>query len=393
MKNIHKAMFNIAIIFFLFVFTKMTFAFESGIYEVEKIGDNSYLFTYVWGENNKTNIGVVASEDGFLLINTMMLDQVDVLERELAKISDKPVKYVLNSNADWYNTSANEYFADKGATIVAHQDSIYELNNYSNLLFADSFTMEFGGEKISAFKSGAHSAGHVNIHLENANAIFVADSFSPRWVAPLGPAGIEGQIDGLKSIVDWSDSNTFIIPGNVAISTHVKRADVLLEIENRKNLFRRISMLQERGISTDQIIKDKQVVEYLKGYEQYELWHAKPWLYDRINFHRINNKKLLTQQELDEFSGDYALPDGRIIKIFSKNRQLYARAKGIFYFNLVSSGGDKFWFNSENFSQSFLFIRDSNHKVTGIKVIFEPNSSHHLQRLASMEITRIDNNH
>jgi len=372
----------------IFIYSWAALAAEKETYQIQKLSDNSYVFTYVWGQNSKTNIGVVASDEGFLLINTMMLDQVKLLEQELAKIANKPVKYIINSNSDWYNTSANKYFADKGASIIAHQGSVYQLNNYSQLLFADSLELEFGGEKIMAYKSQAHSVGHVNIHLKNANAIFVADSYSPRWVAPMGPNGIEGQIASLNSLVRLSDDNTKIIPGNVASATMASLADVKREITTRSQLFQRVSQLQENDIPQQQIIKDKQVNQLLKGYEQYTRLHNKPWLYDRINFHRIKGKQSLSEQQLQAYVGDYHLPDGRVITVFSKKGHLYAKAKGIFYFSLVPAGKDKFWFNPENFQQSLLFTRDANQNVTGIKAKFEPDSSHHLKRLASLEITK-----
>ena len=384
--NIRNA--NSLVVMVLFLMNWRTYAASESGYEVEKISDNSYVFTYKWSERSKTNIGVVEGESGFLLINTMMIGQVQELEEALRKISDKPVQYVINSNSDWYNTSANKYFADKGAVVISHQDAVYNLNTYTQLLFSKSIELKVGDEIITATHSKAHSAGHVNIHLQKANAIFVADSYSPRWLAPLGPNGIEGQLDNLKKITQMSDDKTKIIPGNVAVTAIASRKDVTQELETRPELFARVSQLQTIGKKAAQIIADDQVQQLLSNYEEYSLWKDKTWLIDRIKFHNLKTQQKQLNDTLQDYVGRYSLPDGREINVFVKDDVLHAKSEGIFYFDLVKAGADKFWFNSENFAQSMTFVRDEKRNVAEIKVTFEPESEHHLRRLETLKIVK-----
>lgn len=362
---------------------------QSG-YQVKKLSEQAYLFTYSWGAKTNTNIGVVASDEGFLLINTMMIGQVDQLEAELAKIADKPVKYVINSNSDWYNTSANEYFANKGATIIAHHGAIYQTNNYSQLLFTDNLSMTFGNEQITAYKSGAHSAGHINIHLANANAIFVADSYSPRWPSPLGPEGIDGLIAGLHNIIELADDNTTIVPGNVAMSITASKADVEREVNLRSQLYSQFAKLQRQGQTASAAVKDKTVISLMKHYEEYAQYHDKPWLFDSTNFHRLFTKRTQSKHMTQDYIGHYQLPDGRIIEVFAKGERLYAKAKGIFYFNLLPVAQDTFRFEPEHEDLHLQFVRNQQHKISGIKAHFTADSDHYLSRLGEMSITKIN---
>ena len=359
-------------------------------YQVNKLSDQTYVFTYSWGAKTKTNIGVIASDEGFLLINTMMIGQVQQLEAELAKIADKPVKYVINSNADWYNTSANEYFANKGATIIAHKNSLYQTNNYSQLVFADSMTMRFGNEQLTAYKSGAHSAGHINIHLANANAIFVADSYSPRWPSPLGPEGIEGLLAGLNSIIELADDNTTLVPGNVAVSLTASKADVKKEIQIRTQLYSQMAKLQRQGIKANEAVKDKLVQQLMQNYEEYAQYHDKPWVYDSSNFYRLFHERTLAKKRAEQYIGAYQLDDGRNIEVFSTDGRLYAKAEGIFYFNLLPIVQDTFRFAPEHENVSITFTRDEQQQISGITAHFSNDSEHYLRRLGEMTITKVN---
>lgn len=89
------------------------------------------------------------------------------LAATLKTIADKPVKYVLNSNGDPYNHQGNEFWAKKGAMIISHENIQYA-PSYFQLLFQQKLSLEFGGERILAYRAPSHSLGHINIYLQDS---------------------------------------------------------------------------------------------------------------------------------------------------------------------------------------------------------------------------------
>ena len=84
--------------------------------EVAQLSEHAYVLTRTWKPSaQRTNMGVVIGENGLVLINALYRDEeLELFEKELQKLSDKPVKYVINSNWDAYNTWSNQYFKEMG---------------------------------------------------------------------------------------------------------------------------------------------------------------------------------------------------------------------------------------------------------------------------------------
>ncbi len=145
-------------------------------FTVQKLSNQAYVLTKHWSDTSKANMGVVVGDDGILLINTMMQDDVESLESTLRTISPLPVKYVINSNWDTYNHQANAHFAKKGATIIGQKNLQYR-PVYTQLLFDDELRLKIGKEEVVAYTTDAHSFAHINVQLNKANVIFMTDSF------------------------------------------------------------------------------------------------------------------------------------------------------------------------------------------------------------------------
>jgi cyclase len=81
--------------------------------------DLYFLFDF-----ESSNAGVLVTEEGALVIDTRQhpRDGQDLLDR-IRKITDKPVKWVVNSHFHGDHTYGNSVFKATGATIVAHRDT------------------------------------------------------------------------------------------------------------------------------------------------------------------------------------------------------------------------------------------------------------------------------
>ena len=69
------------------------------------------------------NAGVVIGEDGIAIIDTFEHpDAAQVLLREIRKISQLPIRYVVNTHYHLDHVNGNDVFAKVGAVVVAHRN-------------------------------------------------------------------------------------------------------------------------------------------------------------------------------------------------------------------------------------------------------------------------------
>src|SRR5579863_8585347 len=80
--------------------------------KVQKLSANVYLLHGVGG-----NVGAFVSDDGLVLIDCEELQMGPKIEAALKAVSDKPVKYVLNTHWHGDHTGGNAYFG-KTAIII-----------------------------------------------------------------------------------------------------------------------------------------------------------------------------------------------------------------------------------------------------------------------------------
>lgn len=67
------------------------------------------------------NIGVLAGNDGIVLVDSQLVELGPKIEAALKTISDKPVKYVINAHWHGDHTGGNAYWG-KTAVLIAAAD-------------------------------------------------------------------------------------------------------------------------------------------------------------------------------------------------------------------------------------------------------------------------------
>jgi glyoxylase-like metal-dependent hydrolase (beta-lactamase superfamily II) len=301
-----------------------------------------HILRLVRGDGTAANMGVVVGEDGLLIINTMMQSDLKLIEPALAGISDKPVRVVLNSNGDWYNTDANKYFAAKGAVIMSFQNARYYSDVYHQILFNGELKTTFGGERIIAYRSGGHSFAHVNIHLPDANVIFVADSFSNDWMTTTGPFGLEGHFRGLDSVAARADEDTLIVTGNHRGRGIASKADLATAKARRLKFVERVRTLYEAGQGADEIATDPGLNAIIKAAYPlaYEAHGLQGWLITPM-IHTELMQNPLSDAEQEALVGRYGMDGKGVIEVAVEDGELVARSDGRFYYALMPTARDR----------------------------------------------------
>ena len=235
--------------------------FDNVQIEATQVADNIYMLMGAGG-----NIGVIVGEDGTFIIDDQFAPLTEKIKAKISELTDKPVKFVINTHWHGDHTGGNENFGKAGALIVAH-DNVRERMSAKQLeeavanadagaalpvvTFAEDVSFHINGETIHAFHvEDAHTDGDAIIHFKNANVFHLGDTFfSGRFpYIDLDSGGsIDGMISSANKVLSLTNDDSKIIPGHGPLSTPADlktyrdmmmkiRAKVMIMVREEKSL-------------------------------------------------------------------------------------------------------------------------------------------------------------
>ncbi|OJJ23935.1 hypothetical protein BKI52_06180 [marine bacterium AO1-C] len=355
------------------IFTASSFCQKGKIqFETTKLSDHAYILTRTWGApHQKSNIGVVIGEKGLAIINASFFKgEVEQVLGAFRKISPKPIKWVINSNWDMYNVASNQYFKNKDVTIISQENVAYQNNAYTQLTFKDKFSLNVGTETIVAYRSYGHSFGHINIHLVNANATFMSDSYRSQWMTTTGPYGLKGHFKGIDMALAMGNQHTKYIPGNTTQKIVCDKDDLIKEKKRRSAFSRRVLQLKKLRKLNKEILADTKIISILKEYPLYPyiIKEIGDWVINPLFFDEQAKKHILSQKQLEKYVGTYSCAGKNDVEVFIKDGELFSRSVGQFYVKSVPTSTTHFWYEREDLSLHQVFKMDSANHVTGFTI-------------------------
>ncbi len=152
------------------------------------------------GHNN--NLSFVVTSDGVLVVNggaCYLLAKA--LHEEIRKVTDQPVKLVVNENGQGHAMLGNSYWAEQGVPIVMHADAAAEVAAH--------------GEDILA-----RMRGYNRDKAEGTRVVAPSETFDQRKVIRMGDTRIElvwfGPAHSPGDISVWLPDKDVIITGDMA---------------------------------------------------------------------------------------------------------------------------------------------------------------------------------
>ena len=243
------------------------------------------------------NVGLSVGQDGAFLIDDELTPLSDKLQAAVAALTDKSIRFVVNTHWHFDHVGGNEALGKSGAIIVAHENvrqrmktgqfvsafnmEVPPANDIALpvLTFRDGISFHWNGDRIDlTHEAAAHTDGDAVVYFEQANVVFAGDIY---WngVYPLIDAesggSMEGYINGVESILTRVDDNTKIVPGHGPLSNkqELKNFHKLL-----KTVYRRIKEYKDNGLSLEEVIAKNPTAEYDKtwgnGYIKGDNWVA-----------------------------------------------------------------------------------------------------------------------
>ena len=228
------------------------------------------------------NIGLSVGDDGVLLIDSQFKQLTDkILSAINNRITDKPVKFLINTHWHQDHTGGNENFVKNGAIIIAHENvrerlnaeqfvdflnKTFEaspLNALPTITYNDSITFYFNEDKIDVYHlPHAHTDGDSIIYFNKRNIIHTGDIYvNGRYpfIDHSSGGSIDGIITGIEKIISIIDNETKIIPGHGLLSNIGELQDYLIML---KDIRQQVLTMVNNGATLNEIIKSDITSKY-----------------------------------------------------------------------------------------------------------------------------------
>ncbi|AOE50561.1 MBL fold metallo-hydrolase [Kangiella sediminilitoris] len=244
--------------------------------KTEKLSDGIYV---LFGQGG--NIGVSVGDDGVYIIDDQYAPLSEKINKAIDELTDKPVRFVINTHWHGDHTGGNENFGKAGAVIVAHDNvrqrmSTEQVSKFFGrvtpaspkaalpvVTFDSEISLHLNGDDMRAYHvANAHTDGDAIIYFEKDNVLHMGDTYFNIGY-PYIDTGSGGSIDGYIAAVErgleLADDNTKIIPGHGPMSNKKELqefGDML------KDLRQKVAALKDKGMSLDEVIAANPSAEY-----------------------------------------------------------------------------------------------------------------------------------
>ena len=265
--------------------------FSSVDIETIRVADGVYMLRGAGG-----NIGLSIGKDGVFVIDDQYAPLATKIKTAIAGLSNKPVRFVVNTHWHPDHTGGNESLGHAGATIVAHHNVrarlqkgqlIKALDNQQSpapkaalpvLTFDEGVNFHWNQQTIEVQHiESAHTDGDAIVFFKEANVVHMGDlyfnGFYPFIDASSG-GSLQGLIAGVDQVLTKIKGNTRLIPGHGKLSNKTELQtyrDMLVTVHQR------LSALRAQGKSDEEIIALKPIADLDKKWGNGFLSSAK-WL-------------------------------------------------------------------------------------------------------------------
>jgi cyclase len=259
---------------------------------VTKVSGNIYML-----EGEGGNIGASIGEDGIVIVDDQFAPLTEKIQASLKSlgITDKPVRFVINTHYHGDHTGGNAPFSNAGSTVIA-QDNVRkrmasggtggngpggsvhfdykpaEKAALPIITFEHDMTVHLNGEDIRAlhFPAG-HTDGDSIIFFPKNNVVHMGDDFV-RYGFPFidvsSGGSVQGMIAAMEKATAQLPADVKVIPGHGAIS-------------NLDDVREFTKMLKETSAVVEKALKKHKTLEQMKREKILEPW--KKWSGDFVN--------------------------------------------------------------------------------------------------------------
>lgn len=250
--------------------------FSSVEVKATKVAGTVYMLTGAGG-----NIGASIGEDGIVIVDDQFAPLVPKIREALKTITDKPVRFVLNTHHHGDHTGGNEAFGKELVPIVAHTNVRKRLASGTKargretpprpkdalpvVTFDDKVSIHLNGEEVRAihFPNG-HTDGDSVIFFTKSNVVHMGDDYFNGgfpFIDVENGGSIKGLIANIDKVLASVPDDVKVIPGHGALS-------------DKAGLHAYLAMLKETSAAVAAGIAAGKTADQLKSEKVLETWDA-----------------------------------------------------------------------------------------------------------------------
>ncbi len=246
--------------------------------KVTKVAGTVYMLQGAGG-----NIGVSVGDDGIVIVDDQFAPLAPKIHAALKGITDKPIKFIINTHYHGDHTGGNAEFSKDGP-IIAHENVRKRLQTGTTTLgqqnppaprealpvitFNDRATVHLNGEDIRAIHMPhGHTDGDAVIWFTQSNVVHMGDDFF-NGTFPFVDAENGGSVRGLsmnlEAILAKIRDDTKVIPGHGPLG-------------DKTTLRAFAEMIRTSSAAVEAAMKSGKTLEQIKQEKVLEPWTKWAW--------------------------------------------------------------------------------------------------------------------
>ncbi len=270
--------------------------FSVNAFEVQKVTEGIYALVGEKNQRSSTNLannsthGVIVTGDGVVLVDPGgSWKGAQRIQEEIAKITDKPVKIVINSGGQDHRWLGNGYWTTQGAEIIASEAAVEDnkdrgslqmtvLDNligkeldgtepvYADTVYEENYSFKLGGLNFEITHAGqAHTPGDSFIWVPEKKTVFTGDIVYVERILGIGPQSHSGEWIEVFNAMAKLEA-THVVPGHGhATNMEKATADTLDYLTNLREKMR--EYMDAGGEIIESINVDQSSFYYLEQFE------------------------------------------------------------------------------------------------------------------------------
>ena len=234
-----------------------------------KLAPNFYVL-----EGQGGAIGVLVGPDGVFMVDSQFAPLSDKIAAAIKQISDRPIRFMVNTHVHGDHTGGDENFAKMGVTIISRDELRARLASPANgpkpsaaalpiLTYKGAMTLHMNGEDIQLIAVPvAHTDGDTMVKFPTADVIMTGDFYRSVGFPNIDRANggtLNGMLAGLQAVVDNAGPSTRIVPGHGAI---VDKNAVAAHRQMIVAIRDKVATLVQLGKTQEEVVAAKPTSDY-----------------------------------------------------------------------------------------------------------------------------------
>ncbi|HJZ71880.1 MAG TPA: MBL fold metallo-hydrolase [Vicinamibacterales bacterium] len=234
-----------------------------------KLAPNFYVL-----EGQGGAIGVLTGSDGVFMVDSQFAPLSEKIAAAIKQISDRPIRFMVNTHVHGDHTGGDENFAKMGVTIISRDELRARLASPPNgpkppaaalplITYKGAMTVHMNGEDIQLIAVPvAHTDGDTMVKFPNADVLMTGDFYRSVGFPNIDRANggtLNGMLAGLQAVVDNAGPATKIVPGHGAI---VDKTAVAAHRQMIMAIRDKVAALVQQGKSQEEVVAAKPTSDY-----------------------------------------------------------------------------------------------------------------------------------